>query len=140
VSSRGDVPEVERRGAPYDLLHRGRFASDERGGVGFEELEEAAVLDERRLDRLRDASAPVAVLQRREKAEVVDHRERRGERAEVVLLAERVDAVLDADCRIVLQEGGGRYPERGHAAVRGGRGKPGDVENRAAADGNEVRV
>ena len=66
------------------------------------------------------------------------HGERRGERAEVVLLAKGVDAVLDAHGRVVLREHGGRDADEPDATV-GGRGGVADhVEHRAAANRDHV--
>ena len=102
--------------------------------------EERRVLEQRDLDRLRDAGAPVAVGQRVEQVEVVEHRVRRRERPDEVLLPERVDAVLDADRRVVLREDGGRDADQPHAAV-GGRGGVADgIEHGAAADRHHVGV
>ena len=73
--------------------------SASRGASSSMHCEERVVLDQRGLDRLRQPAAPVAIGQRRQERRVVDDGKRRRERAEVVLLAERVDAVLDADRR-----------------------------------------
>ena len=51
-------------------------------------------------------------MQRAQELGVVDHRERRHERAEEVLGAERVDAVLHAHARVVLREHGRRHAHR----------------------------
>ena len=59
---------------------------------------------------------------------------------EVVLLAERVDAVLHPHRRIILRQHGRRHADQPYAAVRGRCGKPGGIEHRAAADRHEIRV
>ncbi len=76
----------------------------------------------------------------RRKDEIVENGVGRREAAEEVLLAERVDAVLDADAGIVLRQHGRRYADVPHAAVRRGRGKSHHVEQRAAADRDDIRV
>ena len=103
-------------------------------------VEERVVLDERRLHRLRQPAAPVAIRQRRQEARIVDDGERRREGAEVVLLAEGVDAVLDADRRIVLRQHRRRKPDQANPAVRHRRRVAHDVEHRAAADRGHVGV
>ena len=135
IAAGGDVLRgAARRDRRITCSIGGQVASDKRRGVLLEKLEERGIPDERGLDRLRDPAAPVAVATASEKRDVVDHRERRREGAEVVLLAERVDAVLDAHRRIVLREHGGRHANEPDAAMRGRRGKARGVEHRAAAD------
>jgi hypothetical protein len=108
--------------------------------VELDPAEERRILEHRDLDRLGDPGAPVAVGQRDEEIEVVHHRVRRGERPDEVLLAERVDAVLDADAGVVLRQHGGRDADQPHAAV-GGRGGVADgVEHGAASDHDDVGV
>ena len=68
------------------------------------------------------------------------HRERRRERAEEVLHAERVDAVLHADAGVVLREHGRRHADETDAAMRGRRGVADHVEHRAAADRDDEGV
>ena len=76
----------------------------------------------------------------RQEARIVDDGERRREGAEVVLLAEGVDAVLDADRRIVLRQHRGREADQADAAVRHRRRVADHVEHRAAADRRHVGV
>ena len=102
--------------------------------------EERRVLEQRDLDRLRDAGQPVAVGQREQQVEVVEHRVRRRERADEVLLAERVDPVLDADAGVVLRQDRRRDADQPDAAVGGGGGVADRVEHRAAADRHHVRM
>ncbi len=82
----------------------------------------------------------MTIGQRLQEGNVVDHREGRRERAQVVFLPERVDAVLDAHGRVVLGKNGRRDADESDAPVRGGRGVACRVEHRAAADGHDVRV
>ena len=123
-SSNGSPPvamwvEVER-GAPADhLLHRAEIARPERRCQLLDQIEERAVLDQRRLDRLRDAGAPFAIRQRLQELGVVDDGKRRRERAEIVLLPEGVDAVLHAHRRVVLRQHRGRHADQANPAVRG---------------------
>ena len=140
VAARRDVRQVQRRAAVDDLLHRREVAVLQRRGVALDEVEEGAVLDERRLDRLGHPGPPVAIGQRRQERRVVDHRERRRERAEIVLLAEGVDAVLDAHRRVVLRQHRRRQAHQADAAMRRRRGIAGRIEHRAAADGDDVGV
>ena len=133
-----DVLQMERRRAPDHLLHGVSVPRHQRGGVLLQEVEKAAVPDQRGLHRFRNPAAPIAVGERRQEAEVVDHGERRRERAQVVLLPVGVDAVLHADRRIILRQHRRRHANQAHAAVRGRRGKTRDVEDRPAADGHEI--
>ena len=71
---------------------------------------------------------------------VVDHRERRRECSQVVLLAERIDAVLDAHRRVVLRQDRRRDTNQPDAAMRGRCGIPRGIEHRAAADGDDIRM
>ena len=117
-----------------------RVPRREQRSVALEEIEERRIPHERNLDCLGNPGPPVALREGREEREVVDHGERRGEGPEIVLLAECVDAVLDADCGIVLREHGRRHSNQPDAAMGRRRGVPDDVENRPAADRRHVRV
>ncbi len=96
------------------------------------------ILEQRDLDRLGEAADEVAVGERREQGRVVDDGPGDGERADPVLLAEEVDAVLHADARVGLGERGGRQPDEADAPVGDRRGEPDGVEHRAAADDDDV--
>ncbi len=69
---------------------------------------------------------------------VVDDRPGDGERAQPVLLAEQVDAVLDPDARVGLAEGGGRQADQADASVGDRRREADGVEHRPAADHHDV--
>ena len=87
-----------------------------------------------------NAGPPVAIRQRGQEGRVVDDGKRRGERAQVVFLAERVDAVLHADTRVVLRENRRGEPNQPDAAM-GHRGRVADgVQHGPAADRRDVRV
>jgi hypothetical protein len=123
-----------------DFLHRGPVAPLEQGRALLDELEEGVILDQGRLHRLRQAAAPIAIRQGREKRRIVDHGERRSERAEVVLLAERVDPVLDPDRRIILRQHRRGEPDEANPAMRH-RGRVADhVQHGAAADRPDIRM
>ena len=104
----------------------------------FEEVEKRGIPDEGSLDRFGQARRASPIVQGRQEREVVDHGKRRGERAEVVLLPEGVDAVLHPDRGVVLREHGRGHANQAHAAMRGCGRKPGDVQHRPAADGDDV--
>ena len=116
----------------------GRSRALERRGVLLEKVEERAILDERGLDRFGDARRASRDRGACEKRDVVDHGKRRRERAEIVLLAERVDAVLDAHRRVVLRQHRRRDADQPDAAMRGRRGIACGVEHRAAADRDDI--
>ena len=105
-----------------------------RARVGGDVFEERRVLEQRDLDRFGHAGDAIARFERVQKIQIVDHRERRHERAGKVLLPEQVDAVLDADAGVGLREHGRRDADDANAAVRDGRGERRHVEHRAAAD------
>ena len=130
---RRPVPEVERpRGPELERDRRrsrcARGAALPNGGSAapslarhaptsvaasrFEQIEERRVPDERHLDRLGDARPPVAIGQGRAGTPKSLITANGGaKRAEIVLLAERVDAVLDADRGVVLRQHGRRHCE-----------------------------
>ena len=140
VAARRDVGEVKLGAAIHELLHGGRRAPAQGDRVRLDPREERGVADQRDLDRLRDPRAPVAIGQRLEEVEVVEHRVRRGERPDEVLLAEAVDAVLDADGRVALRQDRARHADQPDPAVRGGRRVADRVEHRAATDRDDVGV
>ena len=111
-----------------------------RDGVGRDVFEERRVLEQRHLHRFDDAGDAIAALERLEKIEIVDDRERRHERAGEVLLAEQVDAVLHADAGIGLRQHRGRDADRADAAVRDRRRERRHVEHGAAADDHHERL
>ena len=106
----------------------------------LQEVEKGGIPDQGRLDRFGQAAAPVAIAQGRQEREVVDHGKRRGEGADVVLLAEGVDAILHPDRGVVLREHGRGHANQTNAAMRGCGRKPGDVQHRPAADRDDVGV
>ncbi len=73
-----------------------------RGAFSHSRSKLGGVLEQRHLDRLGEAAEEVAVRQRAQQRRVVDHGPGHGEGAEPVLLAEQVDAVLDADAGVGL--------------------------------------
>src|SRR5438067_1586197 len=77
----------------------------------------------RSVERFDVAVDDVAPFKRLEKTRVVDDCERRHERADEVLLAEKVDAVLDGNARIRLREDGARHPHDADAAMAQRRGE-----------------
>ncbi len=135
-----DVVEVQLGAAEDEALHRRGLERGERDDVLLHPGEERGVADAGDLHRLDVAGALVARRERLQQLEVVDHRERRREGADEVLLPEGVDAVLHAHARIVLRQGRGGEPDQPDATVRGRRGEAHHVEQRAAADGEHVVV
>ena len=125
--------EVELGGAADQLAHRVGGAGRQRVGVRLQPGEELRVADQRHLDRLGHAGDRVPAPEALEEPAVVQHGERRGEGAEEVLHAERVDAVLHADARVGLREHRGREPHRPDPAVRRRGGVARGIEQRAAA-------
>jgi predicted metal-dependent TIM-barrel fold hydrolase len=114
--------------------------SPQRAGPCLDRVEELRLADERDLDRFGHSAPPVAIRQRLQEADVVDDGKGGRERADVVFLAERVDAVLHADARVVLREHGRRYANEPNPAVRGCRGEPHRIEYRAPAYRHDVRM
>ena len=106
----------------------------------LEEGKKRRFLEQRDLDRLRDAGTPVALVERGEEGEVVEDRVGRREGAEEVLLAERVDAVFDAHAGVVLGKHRRGDADEANATVRRGRGVADHVEQGVAADGEDVRM
>jgi hypothetical protein len=88
----------------------------------------------------RHAADPLALRQRVEKGEVVDHSEGRREGADEIFRTAVVHAVLDAHTRVVLREHGGRDAHEAQAAVDERGRKTDHVEHTAAADGDDVAV
>ena len=85
VAGAADVLEVELGAAANDRAERLEGAVAYGGGFAHEQLEERGVADQRDLDRLGQSSAAIALWQRGDEIEVVDHRIRRGEAADGVL-------------------------------------------------------
>ncbi len=132
--ARGDVVEVQLRAAMHQVRHRMQRARAEveRGRCSDSHQNRSASLMQRDLHRLRHPRHLVAQGQRLQKARIDEHRERRGERAEQVLLPERVDAVLHADPGVGLGEHRGRDPHDPHALGSPSRRRSRHVEHRAA--------
>ena len=89
----------------------------QRVGVGLQPLEEQARRGSAIPSPPRRCRRSVAGMQRAQESEVVQHRVRRGETTEQVLLAEGIDAVFHADAGIVLRRA--RWWECGYGACRG---------------------
>ncbi len=121
IAAGRDVRQVQRRRPANHVLHHPEVARLELARVFLDEVEKRRIANEPGLDRFRDPAAPVAIVQRREEAEVVDDGKRRRKRAQIVLLAEGVDPVLHADRRVVLRQHRGRDANETDASVRRGR-------------------
>ena len=135
-----DVGEVDRCAPPDQLRERLARAGRERRGVLVQPAEELGIADQRDFYRLGLAGDRVAPIERFEESLVAQHRPRRRERAEEVLRAEQVHAVLHADARVRLREHRGRNTHDTQPAVRR-RGSPArHVEQRSAADDEHERV
>ena len=109
-------------------------------GVALQPVEEIAVADERHLDRLGHSGNAVACLQGVDEIHVIDHRERRREGADEVLLTVQVDTVLDADAGVVLREHRGRHAHVSHTAMGRRRHQTDGIEHRAATDDRQNRL
>ena len=140
VAARGDVVEMQFGAAADEMFHRGRLERGEFFRVAFDFVEEICVADAGDFHGLDIAGAFVARFERGEQIEIVDDGERRREGADEILFAEGVDAIFHADAGIGLRQGRGRDADMAHAAMRGGGGESGDVQQRAAADGDEIRM
>ena len=105
-----------------DALHRCHVALRQSRRQSLNLVERLAVLEQRHLDGFGQAAAPLAIAQRNQKCTVVDHRGWWRERAQEILLAERVDAVFDADARIRLGKHCGRNAYQANPTVSGRRG------------------
>ena len=108
--------------------------------VALQFVEKFRIADARDLHGLGIPGAFVARLKRGEEVEIVDDSVRRRERADEIFFTEGVDAVFDADAGIGLAQGRRGNAHVADAAMRGGGGKTGAVQQRAAAHGNQVRV
>ncbi len=108
--------------------------------VTFDAFKKARVADQRDFDGFDVAGAFVARRQGREHFEVIDDRERNGEGADEILFGEGVDPIFDADARIVLAERCGGNADMAHAAMCRRGGQANDIEQSAAADGDNVRM
>ena len=133
-----DLPHVQLGAAPDHARHGLRRAGAQRLDLRLQPLEEHGVADQPDLDRLGHAGDAIARVQRAQEVGVVEHRERRREGADEVLDPERVDAVLHADARVVLRQDRGRHAHMAHAAMGGRRDEAHHVEERPAADRDDV--
>ena len=140
VAASGNVIQMQLGAPANEVLHGNRFEGGEFFGIRLELGEEGGVADTGDLHGLNVTAAFIVRLEGIEEFEIVDDGMGRGEGADEILFAEGVDAVFDADARIRLGEGGGGDADEAHAAMGGGGGEAGDIEQRTAADGNEVGV
>ena len=133
--------EVELGAAPNEVPEIGGVVpAAQRLGAEADPREELGVAHERHLHRLGHAGDAIAQGEAREEELVVDDRVGRREGAEVVLLAERIDAVLHADARVGLREHGRGEAHDAHAAMGDGRGVPHHVEHCPASHHDHERV
>ena len=132
-----DVVQVHFRAAEDEPLHRLEVAQRETRGAVAEPGEEFRVLDDGDLERLGHAAEPVAVGEREQEVEVVQHGERRRKGADGVFAAEEVDAVFHADTRVVLPEHSRRHADLAQAAVDERGGETDGVHDRAASDDDD---
>src|SRR5437773_1910826 len=96
VSALGNVPHVQFGASANDLPHGRRLKVPQRRGIALDGVEKCGVADACDLYGLNITGAFVRWLERRQQLEIIDHGEWRTKSADKVLLAERVDAVLDA--------------------------------------------
>jgi len=140
IAAGGNVLQVQQGAAADGLGHHGLIAGGEVGGVVCKKLEQGRILDDRDLERLGRAGDPVALRQRSQEVPVVQHGERRGERTDEVLLPVLVHAVLHADPRVVLCQGGRRQADDPQPAMHDRGGEPQHVQHAAAPDGQDVAL
>ena len=92
-----DMREVQFGGPADQRREDGHVAVGNVLDVGFEIAIEPRVAQQGDLHGFRDAADAVAVAEGFQKPRIVDHRERRDERADEVLLAKEIDTVLDGE-------------------------------------------
>jgi hypothetical protein len=140
VTAGGDVLDVEFGAAVDEGFDEFELAVAEVGGVLFDPGEEAGIADEGHLEAFDAAGAEVMFGEGLEEFEIVDNGGGWGEGADEVLFTEEVDTVFDAYAGVGLGEGGGGEAEVAAAAVGGGGGEADDIEQRAAAEGEDPGV
>ena len=134
IAAVDDVREVQLGRAADDGARRVEVARGDRGRGALDRGEERGILEKRDLHGLAETRAKHGRRQRRQHRLVAHHRVRHSEGADEVLLAEAVDAVLDAHRGVVLRERRRRHAHEAHAAVRGRCAEADGIKHRAAAD------
>ena len=140
VAIAGNVAGVQFCRAADGASDGRNIASSEEGGLLLEVTEEDGVLKERNLDGFDEAVAEAAGIERSQQAEVVHHCGGDDESACEVLLPESIDAVLHADAGVALTQSRGGHAHETDSPVGGGRGETDRIEERTAADGEDVGV
>src|SRR5579859_5654273 len=135
-----NVVEMQFGTALNQPLHGGWFKRGELFRVTLQFREKFRIADAGDLYSLDVAATLIPRRERGEQVEIVDDGVRRRERADEILFAERVDAVFHTDAGIGLAQGRGRQAHVADAAMRGGGGETSGIQQRPAADGNQVRV
>src|SRR5215472_3936457 len=105
--------------AIHDLAHRAHVARLQSRRESFDFREPVGVFEQADLYGFGDTAAPFAIAERLEERGVVDDRRGWREGADEVLLAEGIDAVLDANARVALCEDRRGYPDQSDTAMGG---------------------
>ena len=140
VAAGGNMLQMQFGTATNQIFHRGRLEGNQFFCVALNFVEEIFVTDAGDFHGFDIAAAFVARFERGEQVEIVDDGERRRECSDEIFFTEGVDAVFHADAGIGLRQSCGWNADVAHAAMRGRGGKPGDVQQRAAADGDQIRM
>src|SRR5437867_5346610 len=106
--------------------------------LALQACEEIRITNERHLDCFDVAGAFVARRKGSEQLEVVNDGIRWGKGADEILFPEGVDAILHANARIGLAERGCWNAQVAHTAMGGGGGTANHIQQRAAADANDI--
>ena len=140
IAAASNVVEVQFSAATNEMLHRGGLERHQFFRVAFELGEKLGVADAGDFDGFNVAGAFVIRRQRGEQIEIVDDGERRRKRADAIFFAEGVDAIFYADAGLGLRKCCRGNADVAQAAMGGRSGKSSDIEQRAAADRDKIRV
>ncbi len=135
----GDDRRLGGTAPAHRLLPHRRIAGDERGCLGLEPVEEAAVADKPVFHHLGIARKQLAPRQGRERVDIGNHQHRLVKGADQVLALRRVDRRLAADGAVDLGEQRRRHLHQIEAAQQGRRGEAGEIADDAAAQRHDRR-
>ena len=137
IASLDDVAQMQLRRATDDRNRGSDFARGNTGGVAGDLRKERGISQQRDLDRLAKARAKHRVRKRLKQQLIAQYRKRHRERADEILLAKAIDAVLHAHRSVILREHGRGQAHESHAAVRDGRAVSHRIKHSTATDGND---
>src|SRR6266567_3706907 len=138
IARTGNVVHVQFGAAIDQSLHGRRLELPQTPCLALDALEEILVADQRHLHGLDITGPLVPRRKRREQLKIVYYGKRRRKGADEILFTERVNAVLDANARIVLAESCGGNPYVPQAAVRRGRRQANHVQQRSAPHPDDI--